>query len=700
LHLKQHQFIAFIVTFLFCIKAEGQRIFTINTEGETIAIEPSQIKWLADAEGSATFNDYINHSIKFINKPDLSEEQTKDIWCSFSILNNTNFDKEYYIQTSKTGIVECWIKNKSDTGWQQQRSGSLLKLKDRSLQSNTNGVIVQLSKGQPVDIVMKLRSGLSIYQTNNPLLTLVPLATFERQDSNRLLWQGLFLGVILVMALYNLIIFFAVKDLSYLYYVLSLVGLGLYFSFYYGIAIEYLWPNAPLWDTYCFMLIVPFNGLARIFFTKTYLHTSAILPQTNMVLNILAVLCVLLMIAGIISYSLRIDILNASVTIVGILGTLILFMMLYSGVVAYYRESYKPAQYFIYANILLVVGGALFITRELRLIPDNFLTRYLIQIGTLVQVILFALGLASRLNNTRIQLANEIVEKERMALERETEKKELFEKQKAELQLQVEEQTADLKQKNLQLENIISQLKNSELKLTQLNQLKDKLFSIISHDLRNPLATMQSTLKLITEHHNKLDEDEKKKLSHEAQASLDNLNQLLYNLLQWSRSQMNLLQFRKEQFAIHPVLINAVKVLQLNAHMKNIRMHVVAEENLYGFADKDMIEFVMRNLLSNAIKFSYRESEVYVKATLHENRIKLQVLDSGIGLSASKIKKLLELNESITRRGTEKEKGTGLGLLISKDFIEKNGGNLHIESEPGKGSCFSFSILDYTVLNN
>ncbi len=93
-----------------------------------------------------------------------------------------------------------------------------------------------------------------------------------------------------------------------------------------------------------------------------------------------------------------------------------------------------------------------------------------------------------------------------------------------------------------------------------------------------------------------------------------------------------------------------------------------------------------------------QESEVYVKATVYENRIKLQVLDSGIGLSASKIKKLLELNESITRRGTEKEKGTGLGLLISKDFIEKNGGSLHIESEPGKGSCFSFSILDYTAI--
>jgi signal transduction histidine kinase len=158
---------------------------------------------------------------------------------------------------------------------------------------------------------------------------------------------------------------------------------------------------------------------------------------------------------------------------------------------------------------------------------------------------------------------------------------------------------------------------------------------------------------------------------------------------------MNLLQFKKEKFAIHPVLNTCVKVLQLNAHMKNIKIHITAEECMYGYADKDMIEFVMRNLLSNAIKFSYRGSAVYIKATVDNDRIKLQELDSGMGLSAAKIQKLLHSYESITRRGTEKEKGTGLGLLISKDFIEKNGGSLSIQREPGKGSCFSFSILEY-----
>ena len=203
---------------------------------------------------------------------------------------------------------------------------------------------------------------------------------------------------------------------------------------------------------------------------------------------------------------------------------------------------------------------------------------------------------------------------------------------------------------------------------------------------------MQSFLKLITEHHHKLTEDEKQKLYAQAQQSLDNLNLLMYNLLQWSRSQMNLLEFKSEKIYVRPILDNAAKVLQLNAHMKNISVTVQSEGNFCVYADKEMMEFVVRNLISNAIKFSHRNNVVVVKAYQQDNSIVIKVQDSGIGLSENKIKTLLEMNTTVSRRGTEKEKGTGLGLLISKDFIEKNKGRLYIISEPGKGSSFSFTL--------
>ena len=189
-----------------------------------------------------------------------------------------------------------------------------------------------------------------------------------------------------------------------------------------------------------------------------------------------------------------------------------------------------------------------------------------------------------------------------------------------------------------------------------------------------------------------MSEDERKKLFSEAQQSLDNLNELLYNLLQWSKSQMNLLQFMPDKLNIKLIVDGAVRLVQLHAHMKQVPIKTSVDGGLTAYADKDMIEFIVRNLLSNAIKFSQRKGEVEVKAFSAGGSIIVEVIDKGIGLNEAKIKKLLEKNTTISRRGTEKEKGTGLGLLISKEFIEKNGGYLQIKSEPGKGSVFSFFI--------
>jgi signal transduction histidine kinase len=131
--------------------------------------------------------------------------------------------------------------------------------------------------------------------------------------------------------------------------------------------------------------------------------------------------------------------------------------------------------------------------------------------------------------------------------------------------------------------------------------------------------------------------------------------------------------------------------------MKQIQIKTSVEEGLIAFADKDMTEFIIRNLLSNAIKFSYRNNGIEIKAFANEDQINIEIIDFGVGLTETKIKKLLEKNTAITQRGTEKEKGTGLGLLICKEFIEKNGGHLQIKSEPGKGSIFSFSIPQHQI---
>jgi len=655
-------------------------------------VSPKEVIWFFDYTGKLSFNEIKDKVFTAYDKNEMSAiKKNQNIWARLELSNNTGVDQEYILQTTKWGSFEAFMPS---AGGQTDHllSGSLLALLLRSQPSNTNAVKFSIERNEKKIIFLKFKSEYSIYLHNDINLQLVKQTFFEKTDRQRLLWQGLFFGIIFVMALYNLFILFAVRDISYFYYVLSIVSIGLYFAFYYGFGIEYLWPHSPLWDTFCFAIINPFTGLTRILFTRTYLHTHRHLPRINKILNALAVACIATLVTGLVCFYFRIDLLKPMVTIIGILGALVLIMMLVAGIVSYYIDKYDPAKYFIAANILLVIGAIAFIFRETGLMGDNFFTRYLVQFGVLIQAVVLSLGLGSRLNKMRLQLTTETLERERLALEKEKEKKELIEQQKTELQQQVKEKTTDLQLKNSMLEETVHQLKESENKLSQLNQVKDKLFSVVSHDLRNPLATMQSFLKLITEHHEKMSEDEKEKLFYEAQQSLDNLNELLYNLLQWSKSQMNLLQFRPDKLNIRSVIEGAVRLVQLHAHMKEILIKSSIEEGLLAYADKDMTEFIVRNLLSNAIKFSHRNSEVEIKAFIANNHITVEIIDYGVGLNDAKIKKLMEKNTTISRRGTEKEKGTGLGLLISKEFIEKNGGHLQIKSEPGKGSVFSLII--------
>lgn len=605
----------------------------------------------------------------------------------FFLKNNTAYDQDLVLVFPKSGFITVTINN--GQGKQQLFTGSMMPLLKRNHPVNSNVVRFMLTRNGVYRVQVHNRPVYGIYQPREPELSLQPTTGFEQQDTRRLFWQGIFLGTILVMALYNLFIFYGVRDVSYLYYVLSIAGLGLYLAFYYGFGIEYLWPKQPRWDTFCYTIIVPFTNLARLFFTRTYLHTHTLMPRLNRVITVLIIACSLLMVTGMVTFLADIDFLKPLIALVGLVGTGVLILMLAAGLVAYYADRYEPARYFITANALLVIGAILFILRELGWLEDNFYTRYFVQIGFVIQVIVFALGLASRYNQTRQELVQQRIEKERMAVEAEREKKQMIEQQKQDLQVQVEQQTQDLKQQNVTLETTIHELEDSKNQLSQLNSVKDKLFSIISHDLRNPLATMQSFLKLITQHHEKLNEEEKKKLVKEAQGSLDYLNELLYNLLQWSKSQMHLLEFKPELLPAKTVIEKNIRLLYLQAHMKQVQIRSSLDEQLVLFADKEMLDFIIRNLLSNAIKFSHKNSMIDIEVSPRPNTVAICVLDEGIGMSEETKQQLLQASLSNSRRGTAKERGTGLGLLICKEFIARHNGELIIEQRNGKGSAFT-----------
>jgi hypothetical protein len=167
-------------------------------------------------------------------------------------------------------------------------------------------------------------------------------AAQQQEDERRLLMQGLFFGIILVMAFYNFMLFIAARDISYLYYVLSILGIGFYFFFYYGFSLETIWQNKPVWNAYSFALIVPLTNMMRLMFTKTYLHTKETLPWLNHFLNLLLVLCFIPLIMGVLAYWLELPWYEWTIDATGVMGTIVLTSMLFAGAITY-RRGYTPA---------------------------------------------------------------------------------------------------------------------------------------------------------------------------------------------------------------------------------------------------------------------------------------------------------------------------------------------------------------------
>jgi signal transduction histidine kinase len=189
-----------------------------------------------------------------------------------------------------------------------------------------------------------------------------------------------------------------------------------------------------------------------------------------------------------------------------------------------------------------------------------------------------------------------------------------------------------------------------------------------------------------------LDSSEIKDLSFTIHKSAKNIYNLLDNLLQWSKLQSGRIDFIPGCFSVNEIIEQAVSIFQPNAIRKKITLVSQIDSQLYAYADKNMIDTVIRNLLSNAIKFTHTGGRVKITAHPLDKSIIVAVTDSGIGLDSEQINNLFNLTGQNITTGTDKEKGTGLGLILCKEFIEKNNGTISVESEPGEGSKFTFAI--------
>ena len=228
--------------------------------------------------------------------------------------------------------------------------------------------------------------------------------------------------------------------------------------------------------------------------------------------------------------------------------------------------------------------------------------------------------------------------------------------------------------------------------LQKLNADKDRFISILSHDLKSPFNSILGFSEVLTEDIRKLNTDEIEDIARNINKSARNTLYLLEDLLAWAMTQQGKIIFKPQKLSLADICKNILEILNPKAVAKNITINYYVADSIKVFADIDMIKTVLRNLVSNALKFTNNGGTINVSSEENSENVTISISDNGVGIKPENITKLFNISEVITTKGTAEETGTGLGLLLCKEFVEKHGGKIWVESEVGKGSEFKFTL--------
>lgn len=248
----------------------------------------------------------------------------------------------------------------------------------------------------------------------------------------------------------------------------------------------------------------------------------------------------------------------------------------------------------------------------------------------------------------------------------------------------------EITQQNQDLKNYNEQIVEQSKRIEELNKLKDRLFAIVSHDLRSPFNSLKSVLKLLMTRN--LSQEKIQTIVPILQKNMTTVSELLDNLLHWSKSQLNGEAIEFSNFDMNQLVVKDLLLFETQASVKQINLKNEIPVGTTIFADFNMTEIILRNLVSNAIKFCKENGTIVISGIKRENAIEFSVTDEGVGISPDNIEKIFQEKGRFTTLGTQNESGTGLGLLLCKDFIEKQNGKIGVESVQNKGSKFWFTL--------
>ena len=547
----------------------------------------------------------------------------------------------------------------TDGSYIHKTAGDHYPIRQRDLQHRHPVFSFNIEHGQIQDVYVRVKTISSVQ---------VPITFWHREGFLKTqykvqLLNGLFYGAMVLMILYQLFLFLSVRDRITFYYVLTLLTMVNVVSFFQGYSFLYLYPDYPGFNDVLALITGPIFVVCSTLLTRAFLnvrHFSKLLDNLlvgNMLLDVGVGLLMALFFRQI-SYQYH--------------NYLIFVHCLLALISAGYclHKKYKPARYYLVAWFTVLVAAGVFTISSIGFMPGYLSTNYMgLMAGCILQMLFISFALGDRWRT----LEKENQEVKEAELDREH-------NQRIMLEEEVKMRTIEIQQQNLELEEV--------------NHVKDKLLSVVSHDIRGPLGSLHLALNLVKT--GSLTAEEFQKVSEDLEARLTHTTEFIDNLLQWAKLQMRGETFEPDRLDVSKLADESVRLLEPGGAQKDIVIKNHIQGKLEGFADLNMIRSVFRNLLTNAIKFTKPRGTISISGYRVDDHIIVSVADSGIGIPEKNRNKLFTIS-SVATQGTKQEKGTGLGLLLCKEFVEKNGGSIWFETEEGKGTTFYFSIPQFVA---
>jgi two-component system, sensor histidine kinase LadS len=640
-----------------CLPAYTQTALSLD-DGGKIGVN-GRLSYLRDANQTLTFEEVRNREFAPYPSeysPNIGFDRSAH-WFKLNIQNESSFT-EWLLEVAYSPLdqIDLYLTD-SNNSVTHKSSGDHFPIAQRDLPHRHPIFAFNIKQGETQQVYVRIHTISSVQVP----ITLWHREAFLKTSYKVQLLNGLFYGAMVLMILYQLFLFLSVRDKITFYYVLTLLTMVNVVSFFQGYSFLYLFPNYPEFNDVLALITGPIFVVCSTLLTRAFLNVRNFskLLDNLLIANMLLDLCVALAMTIFfrkISYQYH--------------NYLIFIHCLLALACAGYclHKKYKPARYYLLAWFTLLVAGGIFTISSVGFTPGYLSTNYMgLMAGCILQMLFISFALGDRWRT----LEKENQKAKEAELDREHREKILLEEE-------VKLRTVEIQQQNLELEEV--------------NHVKDKLLSVVSHDIRGPLGSLHLALNLVKS--GSLTLAEFQKVSEDLEARLTHTTEFIDNLLQWAKLQMRGETFEPDRVDLSKLADESVKLLEPECVQKNILIKNHFGGTLEAYADLNMIRSVFRNLLTNAIKFTKPKGTISLNAYRVEDRIIISVADSGVGIPEKNREKLFTIS-SVATQGTKQEKGTGLGLLLCKEFVEKNGGTIWFETEEGKGTTFFFSLPKY-----